>query len=67
MNLAKVVPGYLKERPEEQLHAWQISGWIFEIFPEVCQAKEQSNYPLNYDGRRFRCVTLLRVIFLGSS
>jgi len=33
LNLAKLVLGYLKERPDEKLTARQIAEWIFATFP----------------------------------
>lgn len=43
LNLAKLVLGYLKERPDEKLTARQIAEWIFATFPDECQAKKQSS------------------------
>ncbi|AER56280.1 hypothetical protein DSC_08145 [Pseudoxanthomonas spadix BD-a59] len=40
LNLAKLVLGYLKERPDEKLTARQIAEWIFATFPDECQAKK---------------------------
>lgn len=42
LNLAKAIPGFLKERPEEKLTAHQIAEWIFATFPDQCQANQSS-------------------------
>lgn len=49
LNLAKVVLGYLKERPDEKLTARQIAEWIFVTFPDECQAKKQSSQYVSTD------------------
>ena len=49
LNLAKVVLGYLKERPDEKLTARQIAEWIFATFPDECQAKKQSSQYVSTD------------------
>jgi hypothetical protein len=43
LNLAKVVIGYLKERPEEKLTARQIAEWFFSTYPEECQEKRSNS------------------------
>jgi len=43
LNLAKVVLGYLKERPDEKLTARQIAEWIFETYPAECQEKKSNS------------------------
>lgn len=40
LNLAKVVLGYLKERPDEKLTARQIAEWLFATFPGECETKK---------------------------
>ena len=49
LNLAKLVLGYLKERPDEKLTARQIAEWIFATFPDECQAKKQSSQYVSTD------------------
>lgn len=49
LNLAKVVLGYLKERPDEKLTARQIAEWVFATFPEECQTKKQSSQYVTTD------------------
>ena len=49
LNLAKVVLGYLKDRPDEKLTARQIAEWIFTTFPDECQAKKQSSQYVSTD------------------
>lgn len=49
LNLAKVVIGYLKERPEEKLTARQLAEWIFAAFPDECQAKKLSSQYVSTD------------------
>ena len=43
LNLAKVVIGYLKERPEEKLTARQIAEWFFSTYPDECQEKRSNS------------------------
>ncbi|MDM4772184.1 COG2958 family protein [Solimonas sp. SE-A11] len=49
LNLAKLVLGYLKERPDEKLTARQLAEWIFSTFPDECQAKKQSSQYVSTD------------------
>ena len=49
LNLAKVVIGYLKDRPEEKFTARQIADWVFTTFPAECQAKKDSSQALKTD------------------
>lgn len=49
LNLAKVVIGYLKERPGEKMTARQIAEWVFATFPDECQAKKQSSQYVSTD------------------
>lgn len=43
MNLAKVVIGYLKDRPEEKFSARQIAEWMFATYPDECQEKRANS------------------------
>lgn len=49
LNLAKVVIGYLKERPGEKMTARQIAEWVFATFPDECQVKKQSSQYVSTD------------------
>lgn len=49
LNLGRVVIEHLKEHPGEKRTARQIAEWIFETFPEACQAKRQSSQFLHSD------------------
>jgi len=43
LNLAKVVIGYLKDRPEEKFSARQIAEWVFATYPDECQEKRANS------------------------
>lgn len=49
LNLAKIVLGYLSERPEQKFTARQIAEWVFESYPDECQAKKQSSQNVSTD------------------
>ncbi len=43
LNLAKVVIGYLKDRPEQKFTARQIAEWVFATYPAECQDKRANS------------------------
>jgi hypothetical protein len=49
LNLAKIVLGYLSEHPEQKFTARQIAEWVFESYPDECQAKKQSSQYVSTD------------------
>ena len=49
LNLAKAVLDCLKSLPEEKLTARQIADWIFDTFPDECNAKKASSLVLETD------------------
>ena len=49
LNLAKVVFGYLKDHAEQKYTAREIAEWIFETYPDECQAKKQSSQYVSTD------------------
>lgn len=49
LNLRQALIGYLRDRPEQKFTARQIAEWIFETFPDECQAKKASSQYVNTD------------------
>lgn len=49
LNLRQALIGYLRDRPEKKFTARQIAEWIFETFPDECQAKKASSQYVNTD------------------
>jgi hypothetical protein len=43
LNLAKIVIGYLRDRPEEKFSARQIADWVFTTYPGECQEKRSNS------------------------
>ncbi|EAQ43720.1 hypothetical protein MED193_12653 [Roseobacter sp. MED193] len=43
LNLVKTVVDFLETRPEEKFTAREIAHWIFENYPEECQAKKDNS------------------------
>jgi len=49
LNLSQAVIGYLRDNAEHKFTARQIAEWIFETFPEECQAKKARSEYLSSD------------------
>lgn len=49
LNLRQVLIGYLRDRPEQKFTARQIAEWIFETYPDECQAKKASSQYVSTD------------------
>ena len=49
LNLRKVLIDFLRERQEQKFTARQIAEWIFEAFPDECQAKKESSQYVSND------------------
>jgi hypothetical protein len=49
LNLRQALIGYLRDRPEQKFTARQIAEWIFDTFPDECQAKKASSQYVNTD------------------
>ena len=49
LDLRNKVLEFLREHPEQKYTARQIAEWIFERFPEECQAKKQSSKSIAND------------------
>jgi hypothetical protein len=49
MNRLNTVFKFLQERPDEKYTARQVAEWIFETFPNECQAKKQNSQHVNTD------------------
>jgi hypothetical protein len=49
LNLRQVVIGYLRDHAEHKFTARQIAEWIFETFPEECQAKKACSQYVSTD------------------
>lgn len=49
LNLRQVLIGFLRDRAEQKFSARQIAEWIFEAFPDECQAKKASSQYVSTD------------------
>ena len=49
LNLRQVVIDYLRNHPEHKFTARQIAEWLFQTFPEECQAKKASSQYVSTD------------------
>ncbi len=49
LNLANTVITFLKDRPDEKFTARQIAEWVFQTFPEECQAKKAKSLYVKSD------------------
>lgn len=49
LNLGKILVAFLKEKAEQKFTARQIAEWIFDAYPDECQAKKQVSQYINSD------------------